>query len=73
MSRNNKKLPDHLDFIYVKPWKECKWGLARVFTRLHEGKTLVVAEGITFDENGRPFSFEVDLENTIFKPVEVKG
>lgn len=58
-----KEVPSlqHLDYVLVKPWPGCRFGLARIYKKEFRGKIQINAEGHCFDENGKPFSFTVDL------------
>ena len=52
------KYPKHLDYIYIKPWKGCSFGLARVYKRVSERMgDWLDAEGHCLDEFGKPMSF----------------
>lgn len=61
----------HLDFIKIKPYKGCKFGLARVFTRKIKRKEILIAEGICIDETGKPISFSVDISSFKYQIKEV--
>ncbi len=54
----------HLDFVYVKQYKGCQWGLSRCFHKDHDTiQEQKIAEGYCLDEKGEPMQFSVVLQH----------
>ncbi len=56
------KYPKHLDYVLLRPWKGCAWGLARIFENTYKGKIQLNAIGHCFDDKKRPMSFTIDIK-----------
>ncbi len=60
--KKNNKTPKISDFIYIKPWEGCQYGLSRV---LNDNGKLIV-EGMCFNEYNEPMQFTLNFNKPEF-------